>query len=99
MLTTLGARSFSAAAPKLWNGPPVELRQATSLKRECALRSSRIKNSWHMMKNKCSPYFVQRYPIVSLETWWGFFLEIFLLTPQKKIKTVNAPGFWKNTQN
>ena len=27
MLTTLGARSFSAAAPKLWN----ELRQATSL--------------------------------------------------------------------
>ena len=31
MLTTLGARSFSAAAPKLWNGLPVELRQATSL--------------------------------------------------------------------
>lgn len=31
MLSTLGARSFSAAAPKLWNGLPVELRQATSL--------------------------------------------------------------------
>ena len=31
MLTTLGARSFLAAAPKLWNGLPVELRQATSL--------------------------------------------------------------------
>ena len=31
MLTTLGARSFSAAAPILWNGLPVELRQATSL--------------------------------------------------------------------
>ena len=31
MLTTLGARSFSAAAPKLWNELPVELRQATSL--------------------------------------------------------------------
>ncbi|CAH3196909.1 unnamed protein product, partial [Porites evermanni] len=31
MLTTLGARSFSAAAPKLWTGLPVELRQATSL--------------------------------------------------------------------
>ena len=31
MLTTLAARSFSAAAPKLWNGWPVELRQATSL--------------------------------------------------------------------
>ena len=31
MLTTLGARSFSAAAPKLWNSLPVELRQATSL--------------------------------------------------------------------
>ena len=31
MLTTLGSRSFSAAAPKLWNGLPVELRQATSL--------------------------------------------------------------------
>ena len=31
MLTTLGARSFSAAAPKLWNGLPMELRQATSL--------------------------------------------------------------------
>ena len=31
MLTTLGAKSFSAAAPKLWNGLPVELRQATSL--------------------------------------------------------------------
>ena len=30
MLTTLGARSFSAAAPKLWNELPVELRQATS---------------------------------------------------------------------
>ena len=31
MLTTLGAGSFSAVAPKLWNGLPVELRQATSL--------------------------------------------------------------------
>ena len=31
MLSTLGARSFSVAAPKLWNGLPVELRQATSL--------------------------------------------------------------------
>ena len=31
MLTTLGERSFSAAAPKLWNELPVELRQATSL--------------------------------------------------------------------
>ena len=31
MLTTLGARSFSAAAPKLWNGLPLELRQGTSL--------------------------------------------------------------------
>ena len=31
MLTTLGARSFSAAAPKLWNELPVELHQATSL--------------------------------------------------------------------
>ena len=31
MLTTLGARSFSAAAPKLRNELPVERRQATSL--------------------------------------------------------------------
>ena len=31
MVTTLGARSFSATAPKLWNGLPVELRQTTSL--------------------------------------------------------------------
>ena len=31
MLTTLGARSFSAAAPKLWNELPVEPRQAKSL--------------------------------------------------------------------
>ena len=31
MLTTLGARSFSAAVPKLWNELPVELRQTTSL--------------------------------------------------------------------
>ncbi len=31
MLSTLGARSFSAASPKLWNGLAVELRQATSL--------------------------------------------------------------------
>ena len=31
MLSTLGARSFSVAAPKLWNGLPAELRQATSL--------------------------------------------------------------------
>ena len=31
MLTTLRARSFSAAAPKLWNELPVGLRQATSL--------------------------------------------------------------------
>ena len=32
MLTTLGARSFSAAAPKLLNDLPVELGRATSLK-------------------------------------------------------------------
>ncbi|KAL9968930.1 hypothetical protein ACROYT_G021081 [Oculina patagonica] len=31
MLSTLGNRSFSVAAPKLWNVLPVELRQATSL--------------------------------------------------------------------
>ena len=31
MLSTLGVRSFSVAAPKLWNGQPVELCQATSL--------------------------------------------------------------------
>ena len=31
MLTTLGVRSFSAAAPKLWNGLPVEIRQETPL--------------------------------------------------------------------
>ena len=31
MLSTLGARSFSVAAPKLWNGLPVELCQETSL--------------------------------------------------------------------
>ena len=31
MLTTLEARSFSAAAPKLWNDLPLELRQVTSL--------------------------------------------------------------------
>ena len=31
ILTTLGAWSFSAAAPKLWTGLPVEPRQATSL--------------------------------------------------------------------
>ena len=31
MLTSLGARSFSAAAPNLWNGLPMELRQPTSL--------------------------------------------------------------------
>ena len=31
MLTTLGTRSFSAAAPKLWNKLPLKLRQATSL--------------------------------------------------------------------
>ena len=31
MLTTLGTRSFSAVATKLWNSLPVELRQATSL--------------------------------------------------------------------
>ena len=31
MLPTLGARLFSAAAPKLWNGLPEELCQATSL--------------------------------------------------------------------
>ena len=30
MLSTLGTRSFSVAAPKLWNGLPVKLRQATS---------------------------------------------------------------------
>ena len=29
MLTTLGTRSFSAVAPKLWHSLPVELRQAT----------------------------------------------------------------------
>ena len=30
MLTKLGAMSFSAAAPKLWNGLPVEFCQAIS---------------------------------------------------------------------
>ena len=40
MLTTLGARSFSAAAPKLWNDLPVELRQATSLNSfKCRLKT------------------------------------------------------------
>ena len=31
MLATLAARSFSAAAPKRWNGLPVELHRATLL--------------------------------------------------------------------
>jgi len=31
MLATLGARSFSAAAPKLWSSLPLEVCQATSL--------------------------------------------------------------------
>ena len=31
MLTTFGVRSFSAAAPRLWNGLPVEIRQETPL--------------------------------------------------------------------
>ena len=69
------------------------------IKRECALRSSRIKNSWHMMKNKFFSIFRPKIPYGELRNVVGFFLQIFLLTPPKKIKTVNAPGFWKNTQN
>ena len=46
MLTTLGARSFSAAALKLWNGLPVELRQATSL---------------NNFKSRLKPYLFKKY--------------------------------------
>ena len=49
MLTTLGARSFSAAAPKLWNELPVELRQATSLKSD-GQEISTIE--WQELKNE-----------------------------------------------
>ena len=42
--------------------------------------------------------FRPKIPYGELRNVVGFFLEIFLLTPQKK-KTVNAPGFWKKTQN
>lgn len=57
-----------------------------SLKRKCPLRSSRIENSWYVMKNQKFWYFVQRYPMMALERWWHFFLEIFFWTPQKKNK-------------
>ena len=42
--------------------------------------------------------FRPKIPYGELRNVVGFFLEIFLLTPQKK-KNVNAPGFWKKTQN
>ena len=46
MLTTLGARSFSAVAPKLWNELPMEPCQATTL------------NSF---KSRLKTYFFQKY--------------------------------------
>ena len=48
-----------------------------TIKRECPLRPSHIKNIWHTMKNQNFSYSSQRYPWVSLETWCDFFLEIF----------------------
>ena len=67
-----------------------------SIKRECPLSSSQ---SWHMMKNQNFSYSSQREPMVSLETWCDFFLEIFFLNPQKNQKSVTVPCLVKNTQN
>ena len=69
------------------------------IKRKCPLRSSRIENWWYMMKNQKFWYFVQRYPMMALETWWHFFLEIFFWTPQKKENKKKAPRGLKNTKN
>ena len=71
------------------------------IKRKCRLRSSRIENSWYMIKNQKFWYFVQ-IPYDGLRTWWHFFLEIYFWTPQKKIKIkkkVRAPRGVKNTKN
>lgn len=37
-------------------------------------------------------------PMVVLETWWDFFLEMFI-NPPKNHKLVTAPRVVKNTQN
>ena len=67
------------------------------VKRECPLKPSHIENIWHMMKNQNFSYSSQRYPRVSLETWCGFFLEIFFLTRQK-IKNPLRSHVWSKTR-
>ena len=62
------------------------------IKRKCVLRSTRIENSRYLMKNQKYWYFVRRYPMMALEIWWHFFLEIFFWTPQKKIKIKKVKG-------
>ena len=53
----------------------VYIKTQRNVKRQCPLRPSEIKNMWHMMKNQNSPFFVQRYLMVTLETRWHFLLR------------------------
>jgi len=67
------------------------------IKRKCPLRSSRIENSWHMMKNQNSWYFVQRYPWSPIFSW-----NIFLNATKNNnnsSKKVRAPRGVKNAEN
>lgn len=66
--------------------------------RECPLRMSRIKISWHLMKNKFSSYFIKRNPMWAYKHG-GFFSRNIFINATKEKKTVNAPGFLKTTQN
>ena len=63
------------------------------------LRPGEIANTWHMMKNQNPSYFVQRYPMVILETWWDFFPQIFFLNPKNKFKPVSLPHVLKTPEN
>ena len=43
------------------------------IKRKCPLRSTRIENSWYLMKNQKYWYFVRRYPMNTLRNMVAFF--------------------------
>ena len=52
----------------------------------------------HDEKSKFLIFFVQRYPVVALKTWWYFFSRNILLNATKKNQKVRAPHCVKNTQ-
>jgi len=51
--------------------------------RQYPLRLSESENTWYMTKDQTSPFFLQKYPIVALETWCHLLLRKYYLTAKK----------------